>query len=127
MHHLSTNIHYFDNTLFGLVDLGKSALGKGGIYWPAMIIVVLSAASQYYQSKQLMPAPKEKKSLRELLRAAGEGQQADQSEVSAAVGQSTRYFLPIMIFIFTVGLSSALSPYFLWCPGLVSSIPRPSP
>ena len=44
---------------------------------------------------------------------AGTGKQADQSEVNAAVGRSTRYLLPVMIFFFTVSLPSALSLYWL--------------
>lgn len=113
MKHLATNIHLFDNTLFGVVNLGKSALSSGGIYWPAMLIVLLSAASQYFQSKQLMPVEKNSKGLRQIMREAGSGKQAEQSEVSAAVGRSTQYLLPVMIFLFTVELASALSLYWL--------------
>ncbi len=112
MKHLTTNIHLFDNTLFGIVNLGRSAFSASGIYWPAMIIVVLSAISQYYQSKQLMPTSKDQKGLRQIMKDAGSGKQADQSEVSAAVGKSTQYLLPIMIFLFTVELASALSLYW---------------
>jgi len=113
MRHLATNIHLFDNTLFGFVNLGRSALSAGGIYWPAMIIVILSAVSQYFQSKQLLPVDKDSKGLREIMKNASGGKQADQSEVSAAVGRSTQYLLPIMIFLFTVSLASALSLYWL--------------
>jgi YidC/Oxa1 family membrane protein insertase len=113
MQHLAHNIHMFDETLFGIVDLSKAALGQGGIYWPAMVIVVASAMSQYYQAKQLMPQDENQRGLRDILKSAGEGQQADQAEVNAAIGRSTRYFLPVMIFIFTVNLPSALSLYWL--------------
>ncbi len=113
MKELAANIHLFDNTLFGIVNLSKPALASGGIYWPAMIIVVLSAVSQYYQSKQLMPTTKSQKGIRQIMKEAGSGKQADQSEVSAAVGRSTQYLLPVMIFIFTVNIPSALSLYWL--------------
>jgi YidC/Oxa1 family membrane protein insertase len=114
MKELAHNIHLFDNTLFGIVDLSKAALPKGGgIYWPAMIIVLASAIAQFFQSKQLLPADKDQRGLRAILKEAGNGQQADQSEVNAAVGRSTLYFLPIMIFVFTVSLASALSLYWL--------------
>ena len=114
MKQLAHNIHLFDNTLFGLVNLSRAALNKhGGIYWPAMLIVVGSAVAQYYQAKQLLPAGKEQRSLRTILKEAGEGKQADQSEVNAAVGRSTRYFLPVTIFLFTVNIASALSLYWL--------------
>jgi YidC/Oxa1 family membrane protein insertase len=113
MEKLSHNIHLFDGTLFGVVNLIRPALGPKGLYWPAMIIVIGSAIMQFYQSKQLLPDDKEQRSLRDILKNAGNGKQADQSEVNAAVGRSTRYFLPVMIFLFTVNLASALSLYWL--------------
>ncbi len=121
MQTLAHDIHRFDNTLFGIVDLSRSALGKAGTYWPAMFIVLGSAVAQYYQTKQLLPNVKEKRSLRSILREAGEGKQADQSEVNAAVMGSTRYFLPVMIFLFTVNIASALSLYWL-TSGIVAYI-----
>ncbi len=114
MKSLAADIHNFDATLLGVVDLSRAALEKGsGIYWPAMIIVIGSAISQYFQSKQLMPQAKDSRGLRRILRDASSGKKADQSEVNAAVGQSTRYFIPVMIFVFTVGLPAALSLYWL--------------
>ncbi len=113
MQELHQNINLFDETLFGLVDLTKPALSNGAVYVPAMILVLGSAIIQYFQSKQLLPQDKEARGLRTILKDAGDGKQADQSEVSAAVGRSTVYFLPVMIFFFTVGLPSALSLYWL--------------
>jgi YidC/Oxa1 family membrane protein insertase len=110
---LAGNIHRFDDTLFGVVNLNRSALGMGGVYLPAMVIVFGSAVAQYYQSKQLLPDDKENRGLRAILKEAGSGKQADQSEVNAAVGRSTRYLLPVMIFLFTVRIASALSLYWL--------------
>jgi YidC/Oxa1 family membrane protein insertase len=122
MQSLAENIHRFDNTLFGVVDLGRAALNSGsGIYWPAMFIVVGSAVAQYYQAKQLMPNDKDQRSLRAILKEAGTGKQADQSEVNAAVGRSMRYLIPVMIFVFTVNIASALSLYWL-VGGLVAFI-----
>jgi len=113
MEHLSHNIHNFDNTLFGSVDLTKAAISQAGVYLPAMIIAVASSIMQYYQSKQLMPNDKNARSLRTILREAGSGKQADQSEVNAAVGRSTRFFLPAMILLITVKLPAALGLYWL--------------
>jgi len=119
---LAENIHKFDATLFGIVDLSKSALGNGkAIYWPAMIIVLASAIVQYYQSKQLMPTDKNARKLRDILKEASSGTAADTSEVNAAVGKSTRYLLPVMIFLFTVSVASALSLYWL-TSGIVAYI-----
>jgi YidC/Oxa1 family membrane protein insertase len=111
--HIAQNIKEFDVTLFSVVDLTRSALGPNGVYWPAMVIVIGSAVAQYFQSKQLTPDTKDSRSLRSILREAKTGKQADQSEVNAAVGRSTRYLLPAMIFIFTVNIPSALALYWL--------------
>ncbi len=118
---LVADIGKFDATFLGLVDLTKPALKDGVIYWPAMLIVFGSAVTQYFQSTQLMPTDKESRSVRQILREAGKGKQADQSEVSAAMGRNMRFFIPVMIFIFTVSLPSALGLYW-FVSGLVASL-----
>lgn len=120
---IAADISKFDSTLFGFVDLSRAAISKtgGGIYWPAMAIVVASAVIQYYQAKQLMPDTKEKKSLRSILSSAGEGQKAEQADINAAVGRSTKFLLPVFIFMVTVNIASALSLYWL-TSGLVAYI-----
>lgn len=111
---LAANIGNFDATLFNVVDLSRAAINKtGGIYYPALFIVLASAVAQFYQSKQLLPNNKDGRGLRAILKEAGTGKQAEQSEVNAAVGQSTRYLLPFMIVLFTINLPSALSLYWL--------------
>lgn len=110
---LSHNIGNFDATLFGFVDLTRAAVGPQGFYFPAFIIVLGSAIAQYFQSIQLMPVDKDARGLRQILREAGSGKQSDQSEVNAAIGRSTRYILPVFIFLFTIRIPSALSLYWL--------------
>lgn len=111
--YISDHIDQFDITLFSVVDLTRAALGPSGIYWPAMLIVIGSAVAQYYQSKQLAPDAKDSRRLRDILRDAKEGKQADQSEVNASISRNMRFLLPGMIFIFTVNLPSALALYWL--------------
>lgn len=114
MQELAKNIGQFDETLFGFVDLTRSATGSGnGIYWPAFIIVALTAVVQYYQSKQVLPNNKDARKLRDILKSSSEGQQADQAEVQAAVSRSTLFLLPAVIFIVTLGLPAALGLYWL--------------
>jgi YidC/Oxa1 family membrane protein insertase len=108
---LSGNIHRFDNTLFGVVDLTRKAVGP--LYWPALFIAAASAIAQYLQSKQLMPSSKDSRSLRQILREAGSGKKADQQEVNAAVGQSTQLFIPVIVFVFALQLPAALPLYWL--------------
>lgn len=117
---LGSDINKFDMTFLGFVDLTRSALSQsGGIYWPAMALVFGSAVTQYYQSKQLMPTDSESRSLRKILKEASTGKQADQAEVQAATGRMMRYFIPVLIFVFTVGLASALALYW-FVSGLVA-------
>lgn len=113
MEQLRHNIHMFDGTLFGMIKLTRSALGPQGTYWPAMVLVLGSAVIQFLTSRQLMPVDKEARKLRHILKEAGEGKKADQTEVNAATGRFMQYFIPIMVFIFTVNLAAALSLYWL--------------
>jgi len=113
MQHLAHYPKDFDNTLFGFIDLSRSALGPKGTYFPALILVFGSAIVQFLTSRQLMPTDKNARKLRHILKSAGEGEKADQSEVNAAVGRSTQYIIPFMVFIFTVNLPAALSLYWL--------------
>lgn len=110
---LSYNIHRFDNTLLGVVDLTKTAVGNHGVYWAGLLIAAASAIAQFLQSKQLMPQTKDARSLRSILSEAGKGKTADQSEVNAAVGRSTMFLIPGMVFIFAIRLSLALPLYWL--------------
>jgi YidC/Oxa1 family membrane protein insertase len=117
---LSTDISKFDNSLFGIVDLARAAINNGGgVYIPAMIIVIASAAIQYFQTKQLSPDDGNERSLRKILKDAGKGEEADPSEVNAATGRAMRYVIPVMIFFFTVNIASALSLYW-FVSGLVA-------
>jgi membrane protein insertase Oxa1/YidC/SpoIIIJ len=78
-----------------------------------VIIAAAAAVAQYYQSKQLMPQSKDARGLRAILSEAGQGKQADQSEVNAAVGRSTMFLVPVMVFIFAIRLALALPLYWL--------------
>lgn len=113
MKELATDISKFDNTLFGLIDLSRSAVGEAGFYLPAFIIVALSAVTQFFQGRQLMPQQKDAKKLRDILKEASSGKQADQSEMAAATGRFTQYMIPSFVFIFTIGLPAALPLYWL--------------
>lgn len=113
MQELAADIGKLDETLFGVVDLTRAALSNGTIYWPAMLIVLASVIAQYFQSKQLLPSPSEKKSLRAILKEASEGKQANAEDMQAAVSSKTMLLIPFLIFFVTVNIASALSLYFL--------------
>lgn len=113
MKELATNIHLFDASFIGLVDLTKPAYGVNGLYWPALVVVAASAFIQFYQSKQLSLTPGETRRIRDILKDAKDGKEADQSELNAAMSRNLIYFLPVMVFFFTIGLPAALSLYWL--------------
>ena len=110
---LAADISKFDHTLFGFVDLSAKAISGSGLYVPALIIAILAAVMQYYQSKLMMPDSKDSKKLSEIMRDAASGKQADQSEIGASVGRTMMYFLPFITFIFAVSVPSALALYLL--------------
>jgi YidC/Oxa1 family membrane protein insertase len=109
---LSQDIHRFDETLFGVMDLTRSAVGDGGIYLPALMLVTGSAVAQYFQSKQLMPQSDDARSLRKILKEASGGKTADQQEVNAAVGRMTLYLIPGFVFLFSLSFPAALPLYW---------------
>lgn len=111
----------FNPTLFGLVDLKKAALLNGVWYIPALILVLGSAITQYFQSKQLMPNAKDGKGLRQILKEASSGERADAGEMQAATGKFTTLMIPILIFFVTLGIASALSLYW-FTSGLIAII-----
>jgi YidC/Oxa1 family membrane protein insertase len=110
---LGHDIHRFDHSLFGIIDLARPALGSKGLYLPALLIVAASAIIQYIQSKQLMPQSQDGRGLRAILKDAGKGKNADQGEVNAAVGRSTLIFIPGIIFIVGLQFAAALPLYWL--------------
>lgn len=112
MKQLAADPSLFDPTFFGIVNLDQAAFKNGVWYIPALILVFGSAVTQYLQSKQLMPSPKDAKSLRQILRDASSGKKADQSEMQAATGRYTSLLIPVLIFFVTLGIASALSLYW---------------
>jgi YidC/Oxa1 family membrane protein insertase len=110
---LAANIHLFDDSFLGVINLGQKALGPNGLYWPALLLVAASAVAQFFQARQLMPQSKDARGLRTILRDAGSGKAADQAEVNAAVGRGTQYLIPGFVFIFGMGFPAALPLYWL--------------
>ena len=110
---LGHDIGQFKPTLFNLVDLNRAALGPHGVwYFPALVLVTASAVMQYFISKQLLPQADEKKSLRQIMKDAGKGKSADQTDMQAATGRFTSLMIPFLIFFITLRIASALSLYW---------------
>lgn len=113
IHQLSIDLSQFSYYFIGFADLSRRAIGDGGIYVPALIIAIAAAIAQFYQSKLLMVDNKDSKKLTQILKEAGQGKQADQSDIGAAIGRNMLYFMPFITFIFSASLPAALGLYIL--------------
>lgn len=104
--------HAFNESLLGVVNLAETAIGPGGhIYWPLMILAVLAAVLQYYQSKQISPQPREKKKLRQLMAETAAGKEVDQAEISAIMSQRMLLLFPLLTFAVMIYLPGAIALY----------------
>lgn len=102
------------HTLFGIVDLTKHATETGGgTYWPLMIMAVIAGILQFFQSKMLLPQPKEKRKLRDMLKDQAAGKQVDQAEMSALMTGKMIWLFPILTFFVASYLEGALVLYLM--------------
>lgn len=102
----------FNFESFGFIDLSKKAIDGGTIYVPIMIIAIAATVFQYFQSKQILPAPTEKKKLRDILRStANTGKQPDQDDISAAMGSSMLFLMPILTMLFAISAQGPMVMY----------------
>lgn len=114
MDQVTHDLTKFNEKLFGTIDLTTFAVPKhGGIYIPLMLMAIIAAIFQFFQSRQLMPQAGEKKTLRQIFKDAGSGKQADNSEVTAAMTSSMSYIVPIFTLLFAVSVQGALTLYLL--------------
>lgn len=114
--HVATVIHNhnaFDFKSLGFIDLSKKAFENGGIYLPVLLLAVAATVFQYIQSKQLLPQPKEKKKLRDLLRASANGKQPDQEDMTAAMSGSMLFLMPLLTILFAIAAQGAMVVYLL--------------
>lgn len=104
---------HFNNTLFGLVDLTRQAIDSHGVYWPLLIMAIVAAGLQFWQSKQLLPKVKEGRKLRDILKEQAAGKQVDQSEISALMSNRMIYLFPLLTFFVSIYFVGALVVYLL--------------
>lgn len=98
----------------GFIDLSQKAIVNGKVYIPVLVLAIAATVFQYFQSKQLIPRPKEKKSLRDIMRAsATTGKQPAQEDMSAAMGSSMLYLMPIITIMFAIAAQGAMVMYLL--------------
>ncbi len=104
---------FFEQKLFGVIDLSGSAVGENGLYIPVLMIALLAGVFQYFQTKQLTATNKKSKSIRELIRESGDtGKEPDTAEINAAVGGSMSYIFPPLIAFISATSPAGLALYF---------------
>lgn len=101
-------------TSLGFIDLHQKAYDNGAIHWPILVIAIIATVVQYFQSKQIMPQAKDKKSLRDILRSsATTGQQPAQEDMSSAMGGIMLYMMPLFTIMFALYAPGAMVVYLL--------------
>lgn len=107
-------LNHINGTFLGIIDLTKHAtLPDGGIYLPLLILAILAAILQFIQSKQLLPQPKEKRRLRDILKDQASGKEVDQAEMSAMMTGKMIWLFPALTFLISMYLAGALVLYLV--------------
>ena len=108
---LLQNPDNFNQNFLGIVDLTQHAVSQNGVSIGLIILALAAAVLQFFIAKQTAPQQATKKRLRDVLSEAGQGKEADQSEVNAIVMQKMMKFMPVMLFLIMVSLPGALALY----------------
>jgi len=75
-------------------------------------LAIIAVITQYIMSKQTMPKQDSERRLRDILKEAADGKEADQGEMNAIVMNKMMKFLPIMMFFVMINLPGALALYY---------------
>ena len=97
--------------LFGLVDLTKHAFSNGQVSIVLVVLAIVAAIGQFIQSKQTMPQSNSRK-LRDIMKEAAEGKEADQSEINGAIMGKMIYVFPFFMLIIMLSLPGAVALYY---------------
>lgn len=108
---LVNNPDQFNQNFLGIIDLTQHAISKNGVIIGLLVLAVVAAYLQYLTSKQLSPQSDNTRKLRDVLAEAGDGKEADQSEVNAIMTRKMMKFMPVMMFFVIVYLPAALALY----------------
>ena len=101
----------FNEKLLGFVDLTKPALGQH-IDLFLIVLAILAAATQLIISKQTMPNVTSKRKIRDILKEAADGKEADQSEINNIIMSRMMYVLPVFMLFIMLSLPGALALYY---------------
>lgn len=110
--HIIDNPGAFNETFLGFIDLTDHAISADGINIILVGLAILAAVGQFIQSKQTMPQASNSKRLRDILKDASSGKEADQSEINTAIMNKMIYFLPFIMLIIMLTLPGAIALYY---------------
>lgn len=102
----------FNEKLLGFVDLTQHAFANGAVNWILLLLAIVAAVGQYYQTRQTMPSGSSKRRLRDILSEAAEGKEADQSEINNAIMGKMMYVLPFFMLFIMLSLPGAIALYY---------------
>lgn len=108
---LVNNPDQFNQNFLGIINLTQHAISKNGVIIGLLVLAGVAAYLQYLTSKQLSPQSDNTRKLRDVLAEAGDGKEADQSEVNAIMTRKMMKFMPVMMFFVIVYLPAALALY----------------
>lgn len=111
VNNLLENPDQFNQNFLGVIDLTQHAVSQQGIVVSILLLAIIAAVLQYLTSKQLSPSSDSKRRLRDVLAEAGNGKEADQTEVNAIVMRKMMKFMPIMMFFVIIYLPGGLAMY----------------
>lgn len=102
----------FNEKLFNVIDLTKTAFHQGGVEWFLIGLAVVAGVTQYIMSKQTAPQDQPKRRLRDIMAEAAEGKEADQAEMNAVVMSKMVKILPFFMFVVMISLPGAIALYY---------------
>lgn len=102
----------FNEKLFGIIDLTKTAFHQGGVEWFLILLAVVAGVTQYIMSKQTTPQDQSKRRLRDIMAEAAQGKEADQAEMNAIVMGKMTKVLPFFMFFVMISLPGAIALYY---------------
>jgi|JRYK01.1.fsa_nt_gb YidC/Oxa1 family membrane protein insertase len=109
---LAASGKHFNEQFLGLFDLTQAAISPKGFSITLALLALVAGIVQYVQTKQLLPKSGEQKKLRDILREASQGKQADQSDISTAMGNQMAVLMPIMLTGISLYLPGAVVLYY---------------
>lgn len=102
---------HFNQNFLGFIDLTQHAVSSEGVVWGLVVLALTASITQFYLSKQMSPSTDSDRRLRDILSEAGQGKEADQSEINAVVMRKMMKVMPIMLFMIMISLPGALALY----------------